>query len=124
MFQANFGCQFHVEHFLIMPHRFHQPTHRGHQQPELEPWEFISLLIMASRASGTKALLLGFFLQAAVSCIRFEHFQRSTLVTNHGHWLEFKGARPPYNWAMPDLQHGAFSLLRIIREFCDQAVAS
>ena len=62
-------------------------------------------------------MLLAFMLQAAVSCVRFEHFQRSRMTGGNNKWLQFEcsqgksreqGARPKYDWAMPDLQHHGF----------------
>ena len=125
-FESNMGVQFHTEHYLVKPHRFHHPLHTGVQKDELEPCQFVNLLLLATRSLGTKQLLVSFMLQAAVSCIRFEHFQRSSLTGGTDEWLQFccsqgksrrQGARPKYDWAMPDLQYQGFSLLAVIRDF-------
>ena len=61
-----------------------------------------------------------------MSCIRFEHFQRSRFVQDHGEWLEFEcsqgktrrqGVRLPYRWATPSVKWGSFDLLRILKHF-------
>ena len=71
-------------------------------------------------------MLALFVIQAAVSCIRFEHVQRSKLVRDHGSWLEFhclqgksrrKGARPAYNWATPPLTFLGINLVAELRQF-------
>lgn len=127
-FEQNMGTKFHTEHYLIRPHRFHHPTHSGVQKAELEPWEFINLLLLAANSRGTKQLLVAFLLQSAVSCVRFEHFQRSTLTGGNEDWLQFccsqgksrkKGARPKYDWAtaMPEVLYKGFSLVAIMRDF-------
>ena len=125
-FEQNMGTKFHTEHYLIRPHRFHHPTHSGVQKAELEPWEFINLLLIAANSRGTKQLLVAFLLQSAVSCVRFEHFQRSTLTGGNEDWLQFccsqgksrkKGARPKYDWAMPEVPYKGFSLVAIMRDF-------
>ena len=126
-YETNFGVVYHTEHFLVKPHRFHQLHHTGKQQKELEPWEFCNLVRLAQRSQGTKQILASFILQAAISCIRFEHMQRSKFVESAGSWLTFacaqgksrkQGARPGYQWAMPELQEGVFSLEKIIKDFC------
>ena len=89
------------------------------------PWEFVNFVLLAAKSRGTKQLLLAFMLQAAVSCVRFENFQRSTMTSGNDKWLQFhcsqgksrrKGARPSYDWAMPDVQYQGFSLLAAIRD--------
>eukprot|EP00435_Cladocopium_sp_Y103_P017200 s2946_g4.t1 len=125
-FEQNMGVRFHTEHYLIQPHRFHHPHHTGVQKEELQPWEFINILLLAARSKGTKQVLTSFMLQAAVSCVRFEHFQRSTMTTGNDQWLQFccsqgksrkQGARPKYDWAMPEVEHQGYSLLAVIRDF-------
>ena len=105
-FQMNFGTKFHIDHFLIQPYRMHHPTHCGKQQPELEPWEMINLLLLAVKSVGTKQILVLFLLQSAISCIRFEHMQRSDWSGEGPGYLQFtcskgksrkKGARPAYS---------------------------
>ena len=125
-FESNYGVPFHCSHYLIQPYRLHAASHEGRQQAELQPWEYINLLILASRSQGTKLMLATFLLQAATCCIRFEHFQRSKLVHNFGHWLKFKcakgkarrqGTRPSYEWAMPEVQWQGWSLLATTADF-------
>ena len=124
-YEENFGVVFHTSHFLVRPFRFHQLHHTGKQQKELEPWEFCNLVRLAQRSQGTKQILASFALQAAVSCIRFE--QRSRYVESAGTWLTFacaqgksrkQGARPGYQWAMPGLEDGVFSMTKVIKDFC------
>ena len=66
------------------------------------------------------------FVWAATSCIRFEHFQRSSFVGEADTFLIFKcsqgkarrqGTRPPYEWAMPELAFRGASLLKIVKDF-------
>ena len=125
-FEQNMGTHFHTEHFLVKPHRYHHPLHTGVQKDELEPWEFVNLVLTAAQTRGTKQILAAFMLQAAVSCVRFEHFQRSTMTGGNDKWLQFhcsqgksrrNGARPSYDWAMPEVQYQGFSLLAAIRDF-------
>ena len=125
-FEVNYGVPFHSAHYLIQPHKFNAPSHEGRQQAELQPWEFINLLVLAARSQGTKLMLVTFLLQSASSCIRFEHFQRSTMVSSFSKWLKFKcskgkarrqGTRPSYEWAMPDVQWQGWSLLAVSRDF-------
>ena len=125
-FEMNYGVAFHSSHYLIKPHRFNAPSHEGRQQAELQPWEFINLLVVAARSQGTKLMLVTFLVQSASSCIRFEHFQRSTLVSSFNKWLKFKcskgkarrqGTRPSYEWAMPDVQWQGWTLLAVSRDF-------
>ena len=83
-FEVNYGAPFHSAHYLIQPRKFNAPSHEGRQQ------EFINLLVLAARSQGTKLMLVTFLLQPASSCIRFEHFQRSTMVSSFSKWLKFK----------------------------------
>ena len=111
-FAVNLGAGFQMDHWMNASFRFHAAAHESRQAPELEPWEFINLLLLMVRSSGSHKALLSMFLMAAVSCIRWEHLQRSSLVEGRSLCLEFrcrqgkarkKGSRPPYNWGMPAL---------------------
>lgn len=71
-------------------------------------------------------VVLTFMIQSAVSCIRFEHMQRSRLVAAHEGWLEFecskgkarkKGARPAYRWATPEVEFQGWSLCSTLQDF-------
>ena len=76
-FSEKMGCRLPTDHFLTRPFKMHAVTHTGSQALELSPGELVNL---ASRSRGTKSVLLAFMIQLAVSCVRFEHIQRSTLV--------------------------------------------
>ena len=125
-FEVSMGNNFHTDHFLVKPHRLHAVTHAGKQAVELAPWEFFNLLLAASKAKGTRLVLLCFMLLSAVSCIRFEHVQRSRLVKVHVNYLEFycskgksrrQGARPPFHWCCPDVQWQGWSLQACLQDF-------
>ena len=123
-FAVNLGAGFQMEHWLNAPFRFHAAAHESRQAPELQPWEFMNLLLLMVRSSGSHKALLCMFLMAAVSCIRWEHLQRSTLVENRALCLECKqgkarkkGSRPPYNWGMPLLQFQGLSVLALLKDF-------
>ena len=123
---VNLGASWPIQHFMVQPFRFHAQGHCTQQAVELQPWEFVNMLHLAAGLTGTPQLVLCFLLQAASSCIRFAHFQRSRLVEDHGSWLEFQcsegksrtqGVRPPYRWASPRLHLGAFDVLAVLRKF-------
>ena len=125
-FQMNMGIPFQVEHFLLTPFRFHAAGHIGSQAKELDPWEMLNLIFMAQKATGTRLLVLCFFLQSAISCIRFEHAQRSSLQETAPTALRFKcsqgksrrqGARPAYDWVTTEIEWQGFSLLATLRDF-------
>ena len=125
-FEVSMGNNFHTDHFLVKPHRLHAATHAGKQAVELAPWEFFNLLLAATKAKGTHLIILCFMLLSAVSCIRFEHVQRSRLIKVHHKYLEFwctrgksrkKGARPPFSWTCPDVQWHGWSLQACLRDF-------
>ena len=125
-FEDSFGCVFHTTHCLVRPHRFHGPNHTGRQAVELQPWEMANLLLLAGRAQGTKLVLVLFFLQSAISCIRFEHFQRSRLIQAHPTFVECEcskgkrrkqGSRPAYRWAMPTLEFQGLSVSAALVDF-------
>ena len=112
-FEASAGAAFPMAHHLVAPFRFHAASHTSRQAPELEPWEFVNLLLAWERARGTHKVILGIILMAAVSCIRWEHLQRSTYLASHSGWLEFQcsqgkrrrqGARPAYQWSLPEVK--------------------
>ena len=125
-YAVNFGANFQMDHWMNAPFRFHAAAHESRQAPELQPWEFMNLLIMMGRASGSHKALLSMFVMAAVSCIRWEHLQRSQLVDNKSLCLEFccrqgkarrKGSRPPYNWGMPNIMFQGHSLMILLQDF-------
>ena len=88
-FASTFGAEYDVEHWLTKSFKFHAQAHTNRQAPELEPWEFVNMLELFYKARGTQKLLLAMVLMPACACIRYEHLQRSSLVRNHGHWVEF-----------------------------------
>ena len=125
-FEASAGAAFPMAHHLVAPFRFHAASHTSRQAPELEPWEFVNLLLAWERARGTHKVILGIILMAAVSCIRWEHLQRSTYLASHAGWLEFQcsqgkrrrqGARPAYQWSLPEVKWRGQSLVALLRDF-------
>ena len=125
-FASQAGANFDLAHPLVAPFRFHAAAHTSRQAPELEPWELINLLFLFFQAQGTHKLLIGWLLQSAVGCIRWEHVQRSSFVAKHGMWMEFRcsqgksrrqGARPAYTWALPELRWRGQSLLALLADF-------
>ena len=125
-FAVNLGAGFQMEHWLNAPFRFHAAAHESRQAPELQPWEFINLLLLLTKSSGSHKALLSMFLMAAMSCIRWEHLQRSSLVESRSLCLEFrcrqgkarkKGSRPPYNWGMPLLNFQGISVGALLLDF-------
>jgi len=125
-FESSMGNCFHTDHFLIKPYRLHSVNHTGKQAVELAPWEFYNLVISAAKAAGTRLVLLCFMIMSAVSCIRFEHVQRSRLVKVHPKYLEFRcsqgkhrknGARPAFHWVCPDVKWHGWSLQACLQDF-------
>ena len=125
-FNENLGACFPLSHFLVKPFRFHAVGHMATQAAELQPWEFLNIIRVCSELTGTPRMLALFAIQAAVSCIRFEHFGRSVLLKDHGSWLEFRcsegksrkqGVRPAYNWATPALKLYGVDLIAELRAF-------
>ena len=125
-YASKMGLQFQVEHFLVQSFRMHELSHSGAQACELAPWELLNLVMMASRAQGSYRLVLSFMIQSAVSCIRFEHMQRSSLVRCAEDHLEFRcsqgksrrqGARPAYNWVTPEVFWQGWSLVATLKDF-------
>ena len=123
---TNFGLSWALDHFTCKPYRFHAPQHRATQAAELEPWEFINLLQLTASSRGTRQLLLSFLMLTTVSCMRFEHLQRSEFKADKGDWLEFwcregkarrKGARPGYGWACPNVVWRGWHLAKALAEF-------
>ena len=113
-----------IEHFMVKPFRLHAPGHAQQQAEELQPWEFLNMLLCAANLTGCQRTMASFCVMSAASCIRFRHMQRSTLVRDHGAWLEFccsmgksrrQGVRAPYNWALPQVVLGRFNLLDEVR---------
>ncbi|CAE7236638.1 ppsA, partial [Symbiodinium microadriaticum] len=122
--RTHLGVPFDIEHFLVKPYRLHAPGHVQKQREELQPWEFANMLICAASLTGCPRALASFCILAAAVCVRFRHLQRSTLVQDHGDWLEFKcsmgkskkqGVRPPYHWALPEVCFEDFCLLAEVR---------
>ena len=125
-FRQHFALPFELDHWLLQPYKLLPVNHAVQQKQELQPWEMMNLLLRLRQASGTHLLLLAMFLWAATSCVRFEHFQRSSFVGEADTFLIFKcsqgkarrqGTRPPYEWAMPDLVFRGASLLKIVKDF-------
>ena len=125
-FEESMGLSFFTSHFMVKPYRMHEAHHTGTQAVELSPSELLNLLRMARRAQGSYMVVLTFMIQSAVSCIRFEHMQRSRLVAAHEGWLEFecskgkarkKGARPAYRWATPEVEFQGWSLCSTLQDF-------
>ena len=125
-YEANGGSQFRTGHPVIANFRFHRAGHTSRQAPELEPWEMVNLLLLLHRAKGTHKIIVALIVMSACSCIRWEHIQRSTLVTNHKDWLEMKcaqgrtrrnGARPAYHWACPNISWRGMQLQKILGDF-------
>ena len=117
--QKALGADFPMDHWLVAPWRLHAANHQGSQATELAPWEFLNLLRWASVLQGTHQLLVSFLLMIAVSCVRFEHIQRSKYIQRHDGWLEFfcrkgkarkQGSRPGFGWCLPDVRWQGFSL--------------
>jgi len=80
---VSLGAAFPIDHWMVRPFRFNSSAHAGRQAPELEPWEFTNILLLLQRLTGTHKLLAAMVLLTAVSCIRYEHVQRSTFVAFH-----------------------------------------
>lgn len=125
-FASTFGAEYDVEHWLTKSFKFHAQAHTSRQAPELEPWEFVNMLELFYKARGTQKLLLAMVLMPACACIRYEHLQRSSLVRNHGHWVEFHcsqgkarrfGARPAYDWALPEVPYRGHGVAKALCEF-------
>ena len=125
----NFGVQWPLQHFLVSPYKSVCCEHRACQADELEPWEFLNLLLLALELTGPGRVIAAFVIQSAVSCIRFAHIQRSRLVQAHPDWLEFEcsvgkskrgGVRPPYRWACPEIRQGDFSLKNTLLQFQEE----
>eukprot|EP00435_Cladocopium_sp_Y103_P039191 s412_g10.t1 len=125
-FEEKMGLRLGLQHFLVKPYQFLPANHSSVQAPELQPWEFVNMVLWARNQKGTNLVVVAFLIQAAVSCIRFEHVQRSTLTAHHEGWAEFwckqgkkriRGSRPGYAWCTTDVLFQGWSLLKIIREF-------
>eukprot|EP00435_Cladocopium_sp_Y103_P016958 s317_g4.t1 len=125
-FKEKLGVAFPVDHWLATPYRFLPTNHAAKQALELSPWEFVNLVQFAKKQTGTNLILAAFTLQCAVSCIRFEHVQRSRPASESRHAAFYRcsqgkrrvrGSRPGYTWATPEVQFQGFSLLKILVEF-------
>lgn len=124
--QKALGADFPMDHWLVAPWRLHAANHQGSQATELAPWEFLNLLRWAAVLQGTHQLLVSFLLMIAVSCVRFEHIQRSKYIQRHDGWLEFfcrkgkarkQGSRPGFGWCLPDVRWQGFSLCAILADY-------
>ena len=120
------GAQFPMDHWLVAPWRLHAGDHQGRQAVELPPWEFLNLVRWAGKLHGTHQLVVAFILMICVSCIRWEHIQRSHFVRKHEGWVEFycrqgksrrQGARPGYSWSMPEVNWQGFSLCAVLTDY-------
>ena len=118
-FRAQFGLQFPLDHWLVRGYKLLPVGHTSQQKLELQPWEFMYLLLKLRQSSGTKSL----------DCIRFEHVQRSNFDRTEANAMFFtcsqgkarrQGARPAFQWAMPDIPFPGFSLVKIIHDFVTQ----
>ena len=125
-FKEKMGMQIPCDHFLVLPYKNFPTAYSSSQAVELQPWELVNLILFARQQRGTNLVLICFLLQCSVSCIRFEHFQRSRLVSHQAEWARFwcrqgkrrvRGARPGYEWATPELAWQGFSLLKVLAEF-------
>ena len=125
-FVSSLGANIPVSHWMVRPYKFHAASLSGRQAPELEPWELGNLLLILKEAKGTHQVIIAMVILAAVGCIRWEHIQRSKLVTDHSAWAEMfcaqgkrrkQGARPAYSWALPEVVFRGCSLLKILCGF-------
>ena len=125
-YEEYLGLEFSTSHFLVKPFRMHEAHHTGTQAIELSPSELLNLLHMVRRAQGSYMMILTFMIQSAVSCVRYEHIQRSKMIAAHPKFLEFecsrgkarkKGARPSYRWATPEVEFQGWSLCSTLRDF-------
>ena len=124
--QRALGAGFPMQHWLVAPWRLHASNHQGKQACELPPWEMMNLLRWAAKLHGTNQLLVSFMVMAAVSCVRWEHIQRSHYVRSHSGWIECycrqgktrrQGARPGYSWAIPEISWQGYSLCAVLSDF-------
>lgn len=88
-FEDKMGLPLGLQHFLVKPFQFLPAEHTAAQAPELQPWEFVNLVLWAASQRGTNLIVLAFIIMTAVSCVRFEHIQRSTWTAHHKDWTEF-----------------------------------
>ena len=106
-FTTTFGCRFVVGHFLIKPYKMQGIAHTGQQAAELQPW------------AGATLILLGFMLQqSALSCIRFEHMQRSSYTDLVNGCMHFRCSQGKSHVVDPaTVWVSGFSLLQVLRDF-------
>eukprot|EP00435_Cladocopium_sp_Y103_P060613 s808_g22.t1 len=125
-YKTNMGVDFPMTHWLVTPYKFVPASHNTTQALELEPWELVNLMLFARRQTGTNLILSCFVLQTALSCVRFEHIQRSRPLSETRFAALYRcsqgkrrirGARPGYVWATPALEFQQFSLLKVLVEF-------
>ena len=76
-FNENFGCAFPLKHFLVRPFRFHDVNHTVRPADELQLWESCNMVTLVSRSRGLVHDYQSFVIQAAVSCVRYAHAQRT-----------------------------------------------
>eukprot|EP00435_Cladocopium_sp_Y103_P021537 s1435_g5.t1 len=125
-FKDRMGVDFPMQHWLVTPYKYLPTNYVSTQALELEPWEFVNLVLYTKQQLGTNLILAAFVLQCAVSCIRFEHVQCSRPSTDSKVAAMFhckqgkrrvRGTRPGYAWSTPEVQLQGFSLLKILVEF-------
>ena len=113
------GMKIPTDHFLVTPYKHLPAHHNASQAVELQPWEFVNLVLYARGLRGSNLVLACFLLQCSASCIRFERFQ-------HTGWSRFRckqgkrrvcGSRSGYEWATPEVTWQGFSLLKVLKEF-------
>lgn len=108
-FRVTFGLPFTVDHWLTQPFRLLPPDHRVQQRTELQRLGARESFVDDEEAVRHPLVDFDiFFVWAAISCVRFEHFQRSRYMESHPQCLIFecsqgkarrRGARAPYSWA-------------------------
>lgn len=125
-FASSYGAAFPTDHWMLKHFRFHAVHHTGTQAPELEPWEFINLILLMKKAQGAHRVILAQILMAALGCIRFEHLQRSQMVGQQAAALLFQcsqgkarkqGARPGYQWGLPQVTLGGQGVTQVLQDF-------
>ena len=119
----SYGLEWPLEHFTCVPFKMHAPGHRSVQATELEPWEFYNLVFLMVQSKGTNQVILAWFIMTALSCVRFEHLQRSKFIKDHAEFYcsegkaRRKGARPGYSWACPNFVWQGRHLTRLLADF-------
>lgn len=125
-YKTHMGLDFPMQHWVVTPYKSLPSGHMARQALELEPWELVNLVLFSKKQSGTNLILACFILQSALSCIRFEHAQRSRPVSETKAAAMYRcaqgkrrvrGSRPGYTWATPALDFQGFSLLKVLTDF-------